>query len=134
MTGPGMSLAELYPGEYLGADDLALTPNGEITLTISHLQPWVALRVENGTEEKHLLHFKELIAKAKRDGGKAKKLVLNKTNAVQIAELHGKDAAGWAGKRITLFATTCRAFGKTVDCIRVRDKVPAPKQKPENQT
>jgi phage-related protein len=47
--------------------------------------------------------------------------VLCKTTANQIAEsLTEKKAVKWAGRQITLYPTQCEAFGKTVDCIRVR--------------
>ena len=56
---------------------------------------------------------------------KAKKgLVLNKTNAKTIAELYGNKTEQWKGKAIVLFATTCEAFGKQVECVRVRNQVP----------
>jgi len=53
-----------------------------------------------------------------------KPMVLNKTNAKRIRALYGPDTAAWLGKRITLYATTCDAFGEEVDCIRVRKEPP----------
>ena len=57
--------------------------------------------------------------------GKEKPLALNITNVKTIGGMYGFKAADWVGKRITLFPTTCEAFGKTEDCIRVRPKIPA---------
>jgi hypothetical protein len=50
--------------------------------------------------------------------------VLNATNAATIAKLHGTDTDDWRGKKITIYPTTCKAFGAVVDCIRVKEKVP----------
>ena len=58
--------------------------------------------------------------------GKKKLWVLNKTNAKIIAKLHGNDVDGWVGKAIALYATTCDAFGETVECVRVRKAAPKP--------
>lgn len=57
-----------------------------------------------------VLHFK----------GAKKGMVLNKTNAKQIAKLHGKDTDGWVGKKITLFPTETQLKGEDVECIRIR--------------
>jgi hypothetical protein len=101
----------MFPNEYLGAEDLQ---GQDVTVTIASISQ-SDLRVESGgTESKFVMMFK----------GKKKKFVLNKTNAVAIAALHGKQADDWIGKRITLYPTTCPAFGAIVDCIRVRNRVP----------
>ena len=60
--------------------------------------------------------------------GKKKLWVLNKTNAKIIAKLHGTEVDGWVGKRITLYPTTCEAFGETVECVRVRKTLPRAQQ------
>jgi len=57
--------------------------------------------------------------------GKKKLWVLNKTNAKIIARLYGTEVDGWRGKSVTLYPTTCEAFGETVECVRVRPTVPA---------
>lgn len=59
--------------------------------------------------------------------GEKKKLALNKTNGKTIAKLYGKDTDEWAGKWITLYATTTDFGGETVDCIRVRPQIPQPR-------
>ena len=51
-------------------------------------------------------------------------LLLNKTNAKTIAQLYGNRPTAWAGKLITLYPTTTEAFGKTEDCIRIRNEEP----------
>lgn len=56
-----------------------------------------------------------------KDGKPAsKRLVLNKTNSKVIASMHGAQAKGWKGKSITLYTTTTKLKGDTVDCIRVK--------------
>jgi hypothetical protein len=52
-------------------------------------------------------------------------LALNKTNAKTIAQLYGNNPGKWAGKLITLYPTTTEVGGRTEDCIRVRNQVPA---------
>jgi len=61
-----------------------------------------------------------------------KGLVLNKTNARAITEIHGCDTDKWKGKKIALFATMCKAFGKQVECVRVK-KVGASSVDPADQ-
>ena len=52
-----------------------------------------------------------------------KEWVLNKTNARIIRRKLGNETDGWTGKKIIIFRTTCKAFGKTVACIRVKEEV-----------
>ena len=59
--------------------------------------------------------------------GKEKPLALNITNVKTIAGMYGFRTEDWLGKRITLFPTTCEAFGKTEECIRIRPKIPSDK-------
>jgi hypothetical protein len=55
-----------------------------------------------------------------------KKLGLNVTNRDTIASLHGIEARNWVGKRITIYPTTTTdAKGNVVDCIRIRQQIPA---------
>ena len=58
--------------------------------------------------------------------GKSLGLGLNNTNIDAIVTLHGKSVKGWTGKTITMYPTTCMAYGKQTDCIRIR--ATAPKQ------
>lgn len=114
----------LFPREYLGAPDLK---GQDVTLTISRIQI-EDLETKEGKERKGIAYFAETDAAAQRDGTKAKRLVLNKTNAKTISKLYGPETDGWAGRRVTLFPTTCQSFGETVDCIRIRPSVPAAKE------
>ena len=49
-------------------------------------------------------------------------LVLNRTNLKRIIGHHGNETDAWAGKKITLYASETDFAGKTVPCIRVREK------------
>ena len=60
-----------------------------------------------------------------------KEWVLNKTNARTIRLLYGDKFESWKGKTITLYPTTCRAFGETVACIRVRCGNPSTGKEPD---
>lgn len=122
-----MNVRLLFPSRYLCAADLH---DKDVHLTIAELKV-EDLQVKGGdSERKPVLYFEETRAKAEKQGNpkKEKRLVLNKTNALQIAALHGTETDEWVGKRITLYATMCQAFGDTVDCIRVKDTVPEPEK------
>lgn len=49
-------------------------------------------------------------------------MVINRTNLKRIIGHHGNDTDAWIGKQITLYASETDYGGKTVDCIRVREK------------
>lgn len=55
--------------------------------------------------------------------------ILNATNSKSIARLYGPYIEDWAGKKVTLFASTTKLAGETVECLRVRPTVNE-KQKP----
>lgn len=57
--------------------------------------------------------------------GKEKGLAANATNCKVIAKMYGNDIEEWTGKRITLYATTTEMNGETVECIRVRPRIPS---------
>lgn len=52
--------------------------------------------------------------------GTDKGLILNKTNARTIGLSYGNEMDHWKGEAITLYSTTCEAFGDIVACVRVR--------------
>ena len=53
-----------------------------------------------------------------------KGLVLNKTNALTIAELYGNNISEWEDKKIKLFTTEVSLHGKPTLGIRVRLRQP----------
>jgi len=106
----------LFPSKYIKAADLIDQKDG-VTVTISGLE-LEQLKMSDGSEEdKWCLHFAEW---SKKPEDKRKRLVLNKTNAISIAGLHGTETDKWKGQKIVLYATTCMAFGSRQDCVRVR--------------
>ena len=106
----------LFPKEYVAAHDL---DGKDVTLTISRVE-MEDLRTDAGTERKPIVHFAEM---DKRPKDKRKRLVLNITNMRSIAKALGSfETDDWPGGKITLYPTTCPAFGEIRDCIRVREK------------
>ena len=103
----------MYDSKYIGAWDLL---GNDVTVTIAKVSGGV-VEGENGRKDRApLLHFK----------GWPKPMVCNKTNMRTIAAMYGTFAAeSWLGKRVTLYATKCKAKGGgDVDCVRIRPKVP----------
>jgi len=115
MSKPTLDGKLMFPTQYLASEEFT---GKDVPLTIKDVRVENLRMSDGGTEDKVILTF------TKTD----KKLVLNKTNATTIAKLYGGEARAWVGKTITLFPTECSAFGKTVDCIRVRST--KPKHKP----
>ncbi len=56
--------------------------------------------------------------------GKAKRLVLNKTNAEVIADAYGDEEFSWIDKEIVMYPTVVEFQGKPTPCIRVRVDMP----------
>lgn len=111
----------LYDRNYLYAFDLK---ERDVTVTIKEVRAAKVKDTEGKEQKKPIVFFKE--------SHDERGLVLCKTNGRTIAELYGNMIEGWIGKRITLFPTTTPAFGKTVECIRVRPRAPQ-KDKPVGQ-
>lgn len=59
-----------------------------------------------------------------------KPMILNSTNSKTIAKLYGPYIEDWQGKLITLFASTTKMAGETVECLRIRPKVAERKVQP----
>jgi hypothetical protein len=107
---------QLINPDYLGAYAL---PNGEdLTVTID----FVRLETITGTGGK-----KEECTVAHLVGQKP--LILNVTNSKSIHKLYGPYIEDWQGKDITLYASTTKLAGETVECLRIRPNVPR-RQKP----
>ena len=101
----------LFPSEYLAAADLQ---GRDVNLTIDHVE-LADLQTQGGKKtRKPIIYFQRT----------PKKMVLNKTVAKTIKGIYGGKVEGWRGKKITVFPTTCEAFGNIVECIRVRDVAP----------
>lgn len=97
-----------FPSEFLKACDLQ-GKNAKVTVSKVEVE---SLRGTDGTTKKKLTISFE---------GKEKRLVLCKTNARAIAgKIGSPETNNWIGQEITLFPTTCQAFGETKECIRIK--------------
>lgn len=105
---------------YLGT--YALEPDEDMIVTINHVKKEEVTSPGGDKEECTVVYFKENV----------KPLILNVTNARQIENLYGTPyIEDWAGKKIQLYIKDdIEAFGKIVNGIRIRPKVPKTK-KPE---
>lgn len=102
----------LHPSDYLSAVEFR---GKDVTLTITKVFIDTLKMKGGASEQKPVLTF----------GGTEKKLVLNKTNAASIAVMYGDKAESWVGKRVTFYPSKTQCGRDMVDCIRVREKVPA---------
>ena len=106
-----MKINEVFPSKYLKASDLQ---DREIAVTMAHVE-----LDKLGDDTRPVLYFK----------GKEKGLVLNKTNANNIASRYGDDTDEWFGHQIILYPAMVDFQGKTTEAIRVR----VPKGQPQPQ-
>lgn len=114
-----MRISSAFPSQYLKAADLQ---GKTAKVTISHV-----VMEDIGSDNKPVLYF----------AGKEKGLVLNKTNANNIAFAYGDDTDGWEGGSLELFSTMVDFQGRSVEAVRVRvpprspaAQPPAPKPQP----
>lgn len=106
--------------DYIGAYWL---PEGEdATVTIDYVVREIITGTGGKKEECTVAHLKGV-----------KPFILNATNSKTIAKLYGPYIEDWAGKRITLYASTTKMAGDTVECLRIRPQVAAKVAKPINQ-
>lgn len=107
-----MKVSDAFPG-FLEAEDLP--EDKDVTVTIEGIRP--STKSDLGKDGRKL---DNPIAKLK---GVKKEWVLNKTNARSIRRLYGNEMDAWAGQKVTLYRTTCKAFGDpNTPCIRVRGR------------
>jgi hypothetical protein len=97
--------------DYIGA--YWLPPGEDATVTIDFVVRETITGTGGKKEECTVAHMK----------GGVKPFILNATNSKSIASLYGNFIEDWAGKQITLYATTTRMGGETVECLRIRPKV-----------
>lgn len=101
-----MRVSQAFPSNYLKAADLQ---DRAVRVTISGYKMEAI-----GEDQKPVIYFK----------GKEKGLVMNKTNANNIAAEYGDDMDMWQGKDIVLFSAWVDFQGKSVEAIRVRKPQP----------
>lgn len=97
----------MYPSEYLNAADLN---EKDAVVEIASVTIEDVPGVDGKKSPKPVLTFK----------GAKKRWPLPKTCARKIAERFGNKTEEWIGEKVTLYPTTCQAFGQTVECVRVR--------------
>lgn len=97
-----MNIDDVFPSNFLKAADLqGQTP----TVTIDRIE-----MQDIGDDRKAVIYFQ----------GKQKGVVLNKTNATNISERHGKETGNWIGKKVVLFTAWVDFNGKSTEAIRIR--------------
>lgn len=97
-----MNVNEVFPSNYLKAADLQ---GREIPVMIDRVE------MESfGQDQKAIVYFR----------GKQKGVVLNKTNAMNIAGAYGDDTDGWVNQPVVLFSVYTDFQGKSVKAIRIR--------------
>lgn len=109
-----MNINEAYPTKYLGAADLQ---GRQVKVTIEDVT-----RETVGDDIKPVIYFR----------GKQKSLVLNKTNAMRIADVLGSgETDHWIGKDIWLHTERVDFQGKRTDAVRVMDRPPVTAAAPQ---
>jgi hypothetical protein len=97
-----MRVSDVFPSNYLKASDLQ---GRTLRVTMDRVE------VEQiGQDRKPILYFV----------GKQKGVVLNKTNAGNIAIMFGEDMDEWGGSDVELFPTMVDYQGRSVEAIRIR--------------
>lgn len=115
----GINVNDAFPSNYLKAADLQ---GRQVSVAMAN----VAYE-KMGDDTKLVLYF----------AGKDKGLVLNKTNANNIAAIYGQDTDAWIGKSVVLVEALVDFQGRSVPAIRVRGPAPGNRQSPNaplNQT
>lgn len=97
----------LFPSKYLKAADLR---GKAVTVVIDSIDPRGELQMRGGKKEKKPIVYLR---------GKDKAWVLNKTNALAIAAIHGPEVTNWIGKSVTIAGRLVQFGGKEVDAVRV---------------
>lgn len=99
-----MRIGEAFPSNFLKVDDLK---GKRIIVTMDRIEVQ-----KIGDDTKPVLFFQ----------GKDKGLVLNKTNAITIAEITGtEEMDNWRGQKIVLHPDKTMYEGKRVACIRIAE-------------
>ena len=106
--------------DYIGA--YALEVDKDLVVTIDYVQLETIKGADGKSEECTVAHLV-----------KQKPLILNMTNSKSIAKLYGPYIEDWSGKQITLFASTTKAFGDIVECLRIRPSVPRKEKQAINE-
>jgi hypothetical protein len=109
-----VSISESFPSKYVKAADLK---GQNVVVVIGHVTFERISPSDN--RDKPVVYFQ----------GKSRGMVLNKTNATNIAHLFGDDTDDWAGREVVLYSAMVDFQGQTVEAIRVRGVRAADKSK-----
>ncbi len=97
-----VNVNESFPSEYLRGTDLK---DKEAAVNISHVETR-----DVGGDPKLVIFFQN----------KKKGVVLNKTNAMNIASGYGPETDSWIGKSVILYPALVDFQGKSVLAVRIR--------------
>ena len=104
---------KLRNNDYLGA--WILSPGQDMILTIKKVERGIVASADGKKEEDSVMYFEEDV----------KPLVLNATNSKQISKIYGTPyVENWVGKKIQIYSANVRAFGETMEAIRIRPFAP----------
>ena len=106
---------KVFNSPYLSSADIT----GPTVLTIAR----VSQDVDKTKKTKDMFNTAYFVERELRPGEALKPMILNATNSKSIAKLYGPFIEDWAGRPITLFATTTKLAGEQVECLRIRPKV-----------
>jgi len=103
----------LHNPDYLGA--YALDPGKDLIATIRTVGNEMVVGADGKKEECTVMHFVE----------KIKPMIVNATNAKMMAKLFRTPyIEEWQGRQIQIFADNVKAFGETVEALRIRPFLP----------
>lgn len=98
---------------YIGAHDLQ--PNQELTVTIDSISHELVKNQDGKDEQCVVMRIK----------GAKKPMILNKTNMKIITKLFGTPyVEDWVGQKVTIYAAKVRAFGETIEALRIKNQRP----------
>jgi len=112
---------KLINPDYIGA--YAIPEGEDLTVKIDYVQ---VEEVTGSQGKKDVCSVMHLVGE--------KPMILNVTNSKSIAKLYGPYIEDWRGQLVTLYASTTRLAGETVECLRIRPQVAERKPKPINDT
>lgn len=101
-----MKAIDLAPPKHLDAADLE---GKEVEVTVEHAH---YTEVGENKETKGAVKFKEF----------PRSMVINRTNIKRLIAHLGDDTDQWIGKTVKIYPTETDLKGKTVPCLRVREK------------
>lgn len=106
-----MNVNDLFPSRFVKAHDLG----GKAITVVIRAATLEELGYGAEKEQKLALAFEKA----------QKMMLLNRTNAMIIAQMYGPETDGWIGKAVILYAARVKAFGQWHDAVRVKEQIPA---------